>query len=80
MNRPWIVTVNRHTKQYEPDTYLIENFLIQGGVMMFSAQPKAGKSQLAAKLAADFSLGRPFFGQAPRWADHVLYVAGERES
>jgi RecA-family ATPase len=59
-----------------PDWWL-EDFLVEGSVTMYSAQPKCGKSAWAAHLAYAAATGTPFFGRALKQGV-VLYLAGER--
>lgn len=64
-------------RQLPMPEWWIEDFLVQGSVTMFSAQPKAGKSALAAHLTHAVATGSPFFGREVEQGA-VLYMAGER--
>lgn len=64
-------------RQLPMPRWWIEDFLVEGSVTMFSAQPKAGKSAFAAQLAYAVATGTHFFERRVDTGT-VLYLAGER--
>jgi len=65
-------------KQLPKPTWFIDNLLVEGGVAMFSGQPKIGKSGWAAHLTYAVATGTDFFGKQISHGGPVLYLAGER--
>lgn len=66
------------TSETEDTAWVWESYVPQGGLILFCAPPKAGKSTLAYHLAGAVSNGRPFLGQTSTKSPVLILAVEER--
>lgn len=68
--------------EFPPIEWLIDGIVIEGGVMLFTAKPKVGKTWMAIQAAISVSSGAPMFGPGGRVVKkgRVIYYALEDNS
>ena len=66
------------TSETEDTAWVWEGYAPQGGLILFCAPPKTGKSTLAYHLASAVSEGRPFLGQVSTKSPVLILAVEER--